>query len=102
MPLTNLPKNCFHYWVLGGLFVAYPLYHPSAPIYNFGLTGVVDTPYVTVLVLLWFFAQMGNLTTHIILRNLRPEGSKVRQVYCPDTDPQGIRLQPRFVSQLHV
>jgi very-long-chain enoyl-CoA reductase len=21
MPLTNLPKNCFHYWILGGLVV---------------------------------------------------------------------------------
>lgn len=29
MPLRNLPKNCFHYWILSGLFIAYYLYHPS-------------------------------------------------------------------------
>lgn len=29
MPLFNLFKNSFHYWITGGVFMAYFLYHPQ-------------------------------------------------------------------------
>jgi very-long-chain enoyl-CoA reductase len=36
MPIFNIFKNSFHYWVLGGAFIAYFLYHPlyTAPSNN--------------------------------------------------------------------
>lgn len=81
MPLFNLPKNCFHYWVLGGLFVAYPLYTPGSS------SGVHDKIWQLALVLIWITMQMCNLTTHVMLRDLRPPGSKLRQVRNSNADP---------------
>jgi very-long-chain enoyl-CoA reductase len=75
MPLINLPKNCFHYWVLGGIFIAYPLYSPKhVPVYQ------LSTPIVALFTLVWFFAQCSNLKTHLILRNLRQVGTKDRNI----------------------
>jgi very-long-chain enoyl-CoA reductase len=74
---TNLPKNCFHYHVLGGLFIAYPLYSPTAT-HFFG--DIKNQTMLYCLIALWIFAQISNLATHIILRNLRPEGSTVRRI----------------------
>src|SRR5437868_6027162 len=28
MPFFNIFKNSFHYWILSGVLIAYPLYHP--------------------------------------------------------------------------
>lgn len=76
MPWTNLPKNCFHYHVLGGLFIAFPLYKE-------GYQSVLGTPSQTTINIclgVWVFAQLSNLKTHLILRDLRPAGSTVRKV----------------------
>ncbi|KAI8902567.1 3-oxo-5-alpha-steroid 4-dehydrogenase-domain-containing protein [Globomyces pollinis-pini] len=77
MPIRNLPKNCFHYWVLGGVFVAYPLYQPGYQSY-FG--EITNSTVLMVLVGLWSFAQFSNLKTHLILRNLRPAGTTIRKI----------------------
>ena len=74
MPFFNLFKNCFHYWVLGGVLVAYPLYHPQN-IYPFAIQTVSER-HLGLYVLFWFFAQMGNLTCHFMLASLRPPGTK--------------------------
>ena len=29
MPIFNIFKNSFHYWILGGIFISYFLYHPK-------------------------------------------------------------------------
>lgn len=73
MPLTNLPKNCFHYWVLGGVVIA-------IPIYSHQFTEVIPWEMKNLLVMLWGFAQASNFKTHLILRDLRPEGTSTRQV----------------------
>ncbi|KAJ3373467.1 3-oxo-5a-steroid 4- dehydrogenase [Kappamyces sp. JEL0680] len=71
MPWTNLPKNCFHYWILGGLFIAYPLYKPGySPLFE-----ITSKPVLGMLVAIWVFAQWSNFKTHTILRDLRPAGS---------------------------
>lgn len=77
MPIRNLPKNCFHYWVLGGVLVAYPLYSPT---YSPTFGGVTSITALLPLVGLWLFAQFSNYTTHVILRDLRPPGTTVRKI----------------------
>ncbi|RKP04216.1 hypothetical protein CXG81DRAFT_8503, partial [Caulochytrium protostelioides] len=77
MPLRNLPKNCFHYWVLGGLMLAYPMYVPPAH------RAAALTPMTTAqwaCVGIWLWAELSNLLTHLTLRRLRPPGSKERRV----------------------
>ncbi|KAI9103817.1 3-oxo-5-alpha-steroid 4-dehydrogenase-domain-containing protein [Phlyctochytrium arcticum] len=78
MPVKNLPKNCAHYWVLGGLAIAYPVYYPG---YNGGWLGGAHSPLVVAgLVALWAWAEVSNFRTHVTLRNLRPPGSRVRKI----------------------
>jgi very-long-chain enoyl-CoA reductase len=74
MPFMNLPKNCFHYWVLGGLFVSYFVYQPGyQPLWDLGSlqVWVLGT---------WVLAQASNYVTHCTLRDLRPPGSKERRI----------------------
>ncbi|KAJ3003422.1 3-oxo-5a-steroid 4- dehydrogenase [Thoreauomyces humboldtii] len=78
MPITNLPKNCFHYWVLGGLFLGYPVYSPG---FTGGyLGGAKSDVFVYTLVGVWAWAEVSNYLTHVTLRNLRPAGSRVRNI----------------------
>ncbi|KAI8820961.1 3-oxo-5-alpha-steroid 4-dehydrogenase-domain-containing protein, partial [Fimicolochytrium jonesii] len=78
MPIRNLPKNSFHYWVLGGLALAYPIYRPG---YEGGyLFGVNSDWAVAAVVGIWVWAEVSNYITHVTLRNLRPPGSKIRQI----------------------
>ncbi|XP_028156156.1 probable very-long-chain enoyl-CoA reductase art-1 [Ostrinia furnacalis] len=78
MPLSNLFKNCGYYWMFT-LYVAYhvnhPLYTPPSDTWFYvGLTGFV-------------LCELGNLSIHILLKNLRPPGTKVRRIPVPDGNP---------------
>lgn len=73
MPLFNVFKNSFHYWVLGGLAIAYPLYHPD-------YTQYTSTKLAQNLASLFLICMFGNLKSHIILKNLRPAGSTKRDI----------------------
>ncbi|KAI9331079.1 3-oxo-5-alpha-steroid 4-dehydrogenase-domain-containing protein [Obelidium mucronatum] len=75
MPLRNLPKNCAHYWILGGLLVAYPVYRPGFV----GPLALGEDLMYSVLGL-YLYAEGSNLVTHSILANLRPVGSKARKI----------------------
>ncbi|KAJ3320915.1 3-oxo-5a-steroid 4- dehydrogenase [Blyttiomyces sp. JEL0837] len=79
MPFRNLPKNCFHYWVLAGVNLAYWVYQPG---FKGGLLSFIgDDDFVFYAIVgLYIYAQSSNLITHIILSNLRPAGSKIRQI----------------------
>ncbi|KAI9596889.1 3-oxo-5-alpha-steroid 4-dehydrogenase-domain-containing protein [Syncephalis fuscata] len=78
MPFRNIFKNSFHYHILGGLLIAYSIYGPGlaagtesaklSPTWYWALIGV------------FVFAELGNLSTHITLRNLRPPGTRVRRI----------------------
>ncbi|XP_077549719.1 trans-2,3-enoyl-CoA reductase Sc2 [Haemaphysalis longicornis] len=80
MPITNLFKNCSYYWLFGlyiGYYVNHPLYTAPVlgPIQVFGgLTA-------------FLFAELGNLSIHMALRNLRPPGTKERRIPVPTANP---------------
>jgi len=73
MPAFNIFKNSFHYWMLGGAFIAYFLYHPL-------YTPTKSDEFVYVCAAVFLIAEAGNLHAHIVLRNLRPPGTKVKGI----------------------
>jgi len=73
MPFFNVFKNSFHYWILGGLNIAYFLYHPK-------YTVVVSESTANICAVVFLIAELGNLHCHIILRNLRSEGTGERGI----------------------
>ncbi|KAL3994897.1 3-oxo-5-alpha-steroid 4-dehydrogenase family protein [Acanthocheilonema viteae] len=89
MPLRNIFKNCGYYWTFAAFvsyFINHPLYTP--PYFGFvqiaiGLIGFV-------------ICEFGNLSTHLLLRNLRPPGTKVRKIPMPNANP--MTLMFNFVS----
>eukprot|EP00088_Acartia_fossae_P047431 TRINITY_DN5141_c0_g1_i1.p1 TRINITY_DN5141_c0_g1~~TRINITY_DN5141_c0_g1_i1.p1 ORF type:complete len:302 (-),score=51.11 TRINITY_DN5141_c0_g1_i1:7-912(-) len=78
MPIKNLFKNCSYYWG----FAAYIGYHINHPLYTApslnqmygGLAGFI-------------LCELGNFSIHVLLRNLRPAGSKVRKIPYPGFNP---------------
>ncbi|CAH1153635.1 unnamed protein product [Phaedon cochleariae] len=78
MPIRNLFKNCGYYWGFC-LYVAYHVNHPlfTAPSAMMQIMGVS----------LFTICEIGNLSTHILLRNLRPPGSTVRRIPRPNGFP---------------
>jgi very-long-chain enoyl-CoA reductase len=64
MPLTNIFKNCAHYWILYGVMCGWFLfdekYQPPFPFY-------VRYPFVA----LFFFAEFKNFKCHLLLRDLK-------------------------------
>ncbi|KAF2639403.1 hypothetical protein P280DRAFT_491229 [Massarina eburnea CBS 473.64] len=79
MPATNIVKNSGHYWLLSGLNLAYWSYAPWSP------TAGASNPLLTYLgIALFAVAELGNLYTHIVLKNLRRPGSTERGI------PKGI------------
>ncbi|KAK0419599.1 hypothetical protein QR680_014227 [Steinernema hermaphroditum] len=89
MPFMNLFKNCGYYWgfcAFVSYFVNHPLY--TSPYFGhtqvyLGLAGFV-------------LAELGNLSCHVLLRNLRPAGTKERKIPMPDGNP--FTLAFNFVS----
>jgi len=73
MPIFNILKNSFHYWLTGGLFIAYFLYHPQYTVTKSDL-------YIRICAVLFLLFELGNFHAHIILRNLRQAGSRDRGI----------------------
>jgi len=72
MPLfPNLPRNCGHYW-LAGLYISYFVNHPRFT------SPSVEQIYLGLAI--FAIGQLGNLISHVMLGNLRSDGSTGRKI----------------------
>ena len=75
MPAFNIFRNSAHYWLLSGLNMAYWIYMPSAA------AAGESNLYITYSGLVLFvIGELGNLSNHITLRNLRSPGGTERGI----------------------
>ncbi|XP_018330966.1 very-long-chain enoyl-CoA reductase [Agrilus planipennis] len=78
MPLFNLFKNCGYYWGFAAYvayYVNHPLYtSPNMLLFIFGLA-------------LFTICEIGNLSIHLLLRDLRPPGTKEKKIPKPNKNP---------------
>lgn len=80
MPLRNLFKNCSYYWLFGlyiGYYVNHPLYTPP----SYGDVQIYSALGA------FIFSELGNLSIHLALRNLRPAGSTERKIPVATSNP---------------
>lgn len=89
MPIFNLFKNCGYYWGFA-LFVGYYVNHPQYTAPFFGNIQVYGALFV------WILSELGNLSIHLALRDLRPPGTKDRKIPYPTANPFTFLF--RFVS----
>ena len=75
MPARNIFKNSAHYWLLAGANIAYWIYQPNSP-----TARQHDPIFIYGGLLLFILGELGNLSTHITLRNLRSAGGKERGI----------------------
>ncbi|WFD26840.1 very-long-chain enoyl-CoA reductase [Malassezia nana] len=80
MPAFNIVKNSGHYWLLSGVVLAGGVYSPSLGAEAVKGTIRDNVVYLAGCALLWLIAELGNLQSHLILMNLRPKGTRVRQI----------------------
>ena len=78
MPVMNVFKNSFHYWVLAGLNMAAWIYAPTAPTARDPNNLIMYTG-----IALYAIGEFGNLQSHLTLMNLRSPGGTERAI------PQG-------------
>jgi very-long-chain enoyl-CoA reductase len=80
MPFMNVFKNSAHYWLLGGLFIAYFIYHPQYTEFHSHQT-------VNILAAMFLLFELGNYVSHMQLRNLRAPGTRERK------NPRGLMFE---------
>lgn len=78
MPIRNLFKNCGYYWGFC-VYVAYHVNHPlfTPPPFIFTAIGAA----------IFIVCEIGNLSIHLLLRDLRPPGTTVRSIPVPNGFP---------------
>lgn len=74
MPFYRVFINSSHYWLLSGFLMAYGLYTPNyiQPSYPMCLRYVIIGCFC--------LFEFMNFSCHIVLRNLRPKGTKKRGI----------------------
>lgn len=80
MPLFNIFKNSTHYWILSGVLLAgavYTPYYSAAAVKN----TVQDNPlFLAACTAGFLIGQLGTGWAHQVLRNLRPAGTRQRNI----------------------
>ncbi|EXJ88977.1 enoyl reductase [Capronia epimyces CBS 606.96] len=75
MPLRNIFKNSFHYWILSGVMVAAFIYSPfSATAQDYSRLLLYPG------LVLYVLGEFGNLQAHLTLRRLRSSGGSERGI----------------------
>lgn len=75
MPIFKLFLNSAYYWFVAGANVAFWTYRPSAP------DARPENPAIWLIALVLFaVGELGNLSTHLTLRNLRSTGGAERGI----------------------
>ncbi|XP_065833951.1 probable very-long-chain enoyl-CoA reductase art-1 [Oscarella lobularis] len=80
MPLFNLFKNSGYYWSFAS-YIAYYVNHPLYTAPSFGWSQIY------VFFALFAVSEVGNLSAHLLLKNLRPPGTTTRRIPRPDYNP---------------
>ncbi|KAI0052185.1 hypothetical protein FA95DRAFT_1553882 [Auriscalpium vulgare] len=82
MPIFNVFKNSAHYHILGGLFLAYPIYSSTYSATSPYVKGTIreNPQFLWACSAFWLFCELVNLNAHITLRNLRPPGTRTRAI----------------------
>ncbi|XXH05299.1 DNA mismatch repair protein msh6 [Hypoxylon texense] len=75
MPLRNVFKNSFHYWVLSGALLAWFAYSPEISVSSNGLS-----PLAYLGLFLYAVGLSMNTYIHLIQRSLRPAGTDQRRI----------------------
>jgi len=86
MPIMNLFKNCSYYWGFAA-FMSYFINHPmyTRPTFSpmqvwLGLAGFI-------------ISEIGNFSIHLLLRNLRPAGTRERKNPLPELESPDTNVQ---------
>ncbi|KAH7321011.1 3-oxo-5-alpha-steroid 4-dehydrogenase-domain-containing protein [Stachybotrys elegans] len=75
MPFRNIFKNCGHYWILSGFFIAYFVYAPSS------LSAVDNHPAINAVgTAIYLFGEINNALVHTYLSSLRSTGGTERKI----------------------
>ena len=72
MPVANLFKNCAYYWFIGGAGLAAVTYSDYYKSESYAFPKIA--------VFLYVFAELSNYRTHVMLRDLRPAGTRERNI----------------------
>ncbi|KAI9838714.1 MAG: 3-oxo-5a-steroid 4- dehydrogenase [Thelocarpon superellum] len=75
MPARNIFINSGHYWITAGINLAYWVYAPTAP-----TAGPSYDPVTYLAIGLYILGELGNLYTHLVLRDLRKPGTTQRGI----------------------
>ena len=74
LPLRNVVKNSAHYWLLCGVNMGYFIYGPL-------LANKRHSTFFTfTMCAIWLWSEVENYWSHILLRDLRPPGSRERHI----------------------
>jgi very-long-chain enoyl-CoA reductase len=80
MPVFNIFKNSFHYWILSGFLLSVAI---NSPWYSAkAVKGTIqdNQTFLIACTAVWTLAQAGNLWSHLTLKNLRPAGTRERKI----------------------
>jgi very-long-chain enoyl-CoA reductase len=80
MPVLNIFKNSAHYWFLSGLNIAYWTYAPTSWAQSVTSLSLTSDKITMAGLVLFVVGELANLNAHIILRDLRTEGTTERGI----------------------